>query len=483
MTCVHASLTALRTIWLRLPSPSAVKNRIFSIAREELRRLASLLALGAGTLLLLTACSDSPLDPSHPVVLSLWHVYGAQTYSPMNELVEKFNRTVGKERGIVIEVTAVSNTSAIHETLVAAAHLQPGAGDLPDLFTCYPKTLSAMGSEKVLDWGQWFSKEELDAFVPQFLEEGRVDGALRLFPLLKSTNLLYVNATIFDTFSKETGITYADLSTWEGMFRASERYYQWSGGKSFFMYDEWLHYAMLNVESLGEAFFSGERINWDSPAFVKVWDALARAGLRGQLCPLPGYATTAMMMGEAVCGFESSASILYFADTVTLPDNSIMPLRLAILPVPLFQGARPVVLQRGSGLGALKSTPEREYAAAIFCKWLTSSDVNLPFAIQCGYMPVRKDAFDRLLKGKTPPYPDDRYREQYQVLQKIYTDSTFYVPPVFKSYGAVERGFSAVVRDMFRKSKAVAADAAVSQEAIERTREEIVRRVTALQDS
>lgn len=399
----------------------------------------------------------------------------------MNELVERFNQTVGKERGIIIEVTSVSNTSAIHETLVAAAHLQPGAGDLPDLFTCYPKTLIAMGSEKTLDWGKWFSKEELDAFVPQFLEEGYVDGSLRIFPLLKSTNLLYVNATIFDTFSKETGITYADLSTWEGMFRASERYHQWSGGKSFFMYDEWLHYAMLNVESQGETFFDGDRIRWDSPAFIKLWNALARAGLKGELCPLPGYATTAMTMGQTVCGVESSASILYFTDTITLPDNSIMPLRLAILPVPLFEGAKPVVLQRGSGLGALKSTPEREYAAAVFCKWLTSSEINLPFAIQCGYMSVRKDSFTQIMEGKTPPYPDDRYREQYQVLQKVYADSTFYVPPVFKTYDPMERGFSAVVRDMFKKPRVVDGNP-VSQEAIDQTREELLRRVAALQD-
>lgn len=480
MLCKHTTYfifrkSAMSSLRTRFVTAKATQGFTLS----SLRRIWSLLPVVV--FLSLSACSDSPLDPAHPVTLTLWHVYGAQTYSPMNELVDRFNWTVGKERGIVIEVTAVSNTSAIHEALVAATRLQPGAGDLPDLFTCYPKTLIAMGSERVLDWGKWFTEEELKAFAPQFLEEGYVDGALRLFPLLKSTNLLYVNATIFDQFSKETGITCADLSTWEGMFRASERYYQWSGGKAFFMYDEWLHYAMLNVESLGEPFFSGERIRGDSPAFLKVWEPLARAGLKGELCPMPGYATTAMMMGEAVCGFESSASILYFADTVTLPDNTVMPLRLAILPVPLFEGAKPVVLQRGSGLGALKSTPEREYAAAVFCKWLTSSEVNLPFAIQGGYMPVRKDSFARIMEGKNLPYPDDRYREQYQVLQKVYADSTFYVPPVFKTYDPMERGFSAVVRDMFKKPRVVDGNP-VSQEAIDQTREELLRRVAALQD-
>ena len=53
---------------------------------SSLRRIWSLLPVVV--FLSLSACSDSPLDPAHPVTLTLWHVYGAQTYSPMNELVD-----------------------------------------------------------------------------------------------------------------------------------------------------------------------------------------------------------------------------------------------------------------------------------------------------------------------------------------------------------------------------------------------------------
>lgn len=199
----------------------------------------------------------------------MWHVYGAQTESPMNDLVERFNRTEGKERGIVIEVTSVSNSTAIHSALVSAARLQPGSGDLPDLFVCYPKTLAAMGSSRALDWNAWFSEKEKEAFVPGFLEEGVLDGGLRVFPITKSTNILYVNASIFDKFSRDTGVTYADLATWEGMFSAADKYYQWSGGKAFFKYDDWLHYFMINTEALGDSFFSGGSISWESPVLKK----------------------------------------------------------------------------------------------------------------------------------------------------------------------------------------------------------------------
>lgn len=360
----------------------------------------------------------------------------------MNDLVERFNSTVGRERGIVVEVTSVSNSTAIHSALVSAARLQPGSGDLPDLFICYPKTLAAMGSNRALDWNSWFSKKEREAFVPEFLEEGILDGGLRIFPLTKSTNIFYVNASIFDRFSRDTGVTYADLATWEGVFDAAEKYYRWSGGKAFFKYDDWLHYFMINTEALGGSFFSGENINWESPVLKKIWTPLARAALKGEVNLSPGYCTKAMMIGEAVCGIGSSASVIYFKDTVTFADNTTIPLRLVMLPVPLFRGAKPLVIQRGAGLCALKSTPDREYAASIFCKWLASEEINLPFAIRCGYFPVTKKALERLGREEDAEFSDNRHREQYKVMLDLYAHSSFYRPPVFGGYADMEFGFA-----------------------------------------
>lgn len=46
------------------------------------------------------ACNKnkSLLDPKKPTTLTMWHVYGEQANSPMNDFVEKFNATVGKEK-------------------------------------------------------------------------------------------------------------------------------------------------------------------------------------------------------------------------------------------------------------------------------------------------------------------------------------------------------------------------------------------------
>ena len=106
----------------------------------------------------------------------------------------------------------------------------PGAPDMPDLTTCYPATaalLKEKGLIAALD--EQFTKEELSAYLPRFLEEGRLsDGKLYVFPFAKSTEILFVNQTLFDRFSAATAISLESLSTFEGIADAALRYYEWT---------------------------------------------------------------------------------------------------------------------------------------------------------------------------------------------------------------------------------------------------------------
>lgn len=76
----------------------------------------------------LTGCqSKSELDPKDPVTLTMWHVYGEQADSPMNRLIEEFNSTVGKEKGIIINVSLMSSTAQIGEKLLTAQNNKAGS--------------------------------------------------------------------------------------------------------------------------------------------------------------------------------------------------------------------------------------------------------------------------------------------------------------------------------------------------------------------
>ena len=87
--------------------------------------------------------------------------------------------------------------------------------------------------------------------MPEFLEEGTVNGRLTVLPIAKSAEILYVNQTIFDRFAAATGAKIEDLSTWEGLYALAEQYAKWSDGKCFFVHDYHFNYFQVGVESKG----------------------------------------------------------------------------------------------------------------------------------------------------------------------------------------------------------------------------------------
>lgn len=396
--------------------------------------------------LLLSAAGCKTAREEQPITLTIWHVYGGQTDSPLNDLIEEFNRTVGKEQNIAVQVTSVTNTNTIHEGVLAAANDDPGASELPDMFISYPKTVLAMPDEEVLvDYRDYFSEEELSAFLPAFIEEGTIHDRLAILPVAKSTEVLFVNKTLFDRFAAETGVTLEDLDTWEGLYQTAALYAQWSGRKTFFVHDYHFNYLQVGVESLGGSFFDEDGISF-SPAFSKVWEPYAEAALQGGVWLYGGYATEPLRTGDAVASVASSASVLYYSDIVTYSDNTSEEIEFIARPCPVFEDGEKLVMQRGAGICTVKSTPEREEAAMVFLKWLTAPEQNVELVTRLGYMPVTQEAFDTYLPGAIEKLEDPKYRELYRAFLQTQEEYTFYTAPQREDYLSIETSFEDQVR-------------------------------------
>ena len=119
-------------------------------------------------------------------------------------MIDEFNESIGIEKGIIINVTSISGSATLHEKLTMAAHKDPGAPKLPDITTAYPKTALILANKGLLtDLNSQFSKEELSAYIPEFIEEGHINGeSLYVFPTAKSTEVLFVNTTLFNVCSR-----------------------------------------------------------------------------------------------------------------------------------------------------------------------------------------------------------------------------------------------------------------------------------------
>lgn len=410
-------------------------------------RILTFFLAAACLLSLLTGCAATDRPSSeNPVTLTMWHVYGSQTKSPLNTAIDEFNDTVGKDHGITVNVVSVTSSSAIDKALAASANGEPGAEELPDLFTAYPRVAQIVGTDRLLTWDEYFSEKELSVFKQEFLQEGYFDSHLFMLPVAKSTEALFLNKTLFAQFSAETGVSMEQLQRFEGLFAAANAYFDWSGGKQFTQINDFYHYALVGTAVHGGEFIQDGKLQLNDPAFEAVWKSLARAAIYGGICLDDGYAAARWKTVEIISNIGSTADILYQPDQVIYPDNTTQVIETISIPYPVFTEGNAAAVHRGGGLFAIKSSDERKnYAAAVFAKWLTEQENNLRFVTSAGYLPVTDAAFGKLL-ADPELVQKETYRQLYETTAVMIQEYSLYSIPVFDGASMVQSHFEESVK-------------------------------------
>lgn len=366
----------------------------------------------------------SLLHPDDPVTLTLWHVYGEQADSPMNRLIDEFNSSVGKEKGIVIATTLMSNASQIGQKLLDAQAEKPGALDMPDMFFCHNSNAEELGVDNLIDWETCFTKEEMNAFVSDFLPDGMVDDTLVVLPVTKSTQLLFLNGTEFARFSSAVDVRLDDLESWDGWY------------------------------------------DFSNPALQTAWMQFADALVQGHIVISDLYSNTQVMTGEVAGGMGSSASILYYNDMVTYPDNTTEPMNLQILPMPHAAGGKQLASQAGVGLCAVKTTARKQEAVSVFAHWLTESERNLAFAAQTGYMPVTYAAFEAI---KDYDFNNSAFARLYRSFTQVQQSAQILSEPAFAGFYGKAGSLYEALRDRQKDYAKRSADGAETAQLAEET--------------
>jgi len=411
-----------------------------------------------------SACNKSLLNPDKPVTITLWHNYGGQMKILMDDLVSEFNRTVGEEKGIIVSVTAIAGSKELHEMLVTSAEKQPGALALPDLTTAYPKTAVLLEQKDLLtDFSDYFTSKELDAYVADFVAEGYLgDEGLFVFPIAKSTEVLFVNQTLFDRFASECDFTLEDLSTFEGIARASSAYYDWTDamtpdiqgdGKAFFMADSLFNQALVGSRQLGSDFLitgsdgSSSDLDTHADAFTQIWDAYFKTATLGGIALFDGYSSDLFKTGDLVCAVGSTAGVLYYPTEVTYADNTHEAVDYAYLPYPTYEGGEKIALQRGGGMCITAQSDANQLAASIFVKWFTAPEQNLRFTLSSGYLPVTMEAFNQLFESDLSTLAEPTISEQLQTILQMYDEYQFFFAPYSENYDALQKNYETALRE------------------------------------
>ena len=417
-----------------------------------MKKTISLLLCLLSVVLCLSCCAKSDRPSSgDPVVLTMWHVYGSQTESPLNTAIDQFNSTVGKENGVTIDVVSVTSSSAIDKALAASANGEPGAEELPDLFTAYPRVAEIVGTDKLLAWDNYFTKEELAAFHSEFLSEGCFDSGLLMLPIAKSTEAFYLNKTLFDRFSADTGVTEDDLGTVEGMLNAAKVYYDWSGGQSFMQLNDFYHYAYVGMKAFGSEWIVDGKLQLND-TFEKVWAPLAEAAIYGGICLDDGYAASRWKTVEIISNIGSTADVLYQPREVVYADNTTEAISAIALPYPVFNEDTFGVVYRGGGLFAIKNSDERKnYGAYLFARWLTEEENNLSFVTEAGYLPVTGEALDTLFRDLSVVENTD-YHSLYDAVDIMVSEYEMYALPLYDGASEIQLNFEKNVKAVLKSA-------------------------------
>ena len=412
------------------------------------------------TLVFLLGClsgcgTTSPLNPKEPVTLTMWHNYGGDMQQAMDYLIDQFNSTAGKEQGIVIDVTAISSSSELNKSLTMIVNGDPGAPDMPDIFTGYPKLAIQFWEKGLLtDLDNYFTEDELSAYVEAFVEEGRLsDGGLYVFPIAKSTEVLYVNQTLFDRFADATGASADMLSTFEGIAELSQMYYEWSGGKQFYAADSWFNFVEVGMAQLGGSIFEGEALSLDGDGFAHIFETVYAPAVEGGIAIYDGYSSDLSKTGDLVCSTGSSAGILFYGDTITYADGTVENVEYSILPYPVFENGTKTALQRGGGLMVAKSEEKKEYAAGVFIKWLTAPEQNMSFVANTGYLPVTRQAFENELSTHMDTVEDPRIRKMLTSVLAMYEDYSFFTAPTYANFDSDSDAFEERFKELLTEHR------------------------------
>lgn len=380
------------------------------------------------------------LDPKSPVVITVWHAYNAVAKAQFDELVMEFNETVGVDRGIVVDTVGYGSSKELEDVLYASANHVIGAEPLPDIFTSYPD--NAYRLDKIVplvNMNKYFTKEELEDFRQEFLEEGIWDASdsCKMLPVAKSTELLYLNKTDWEKFAMETGASIDLLDTWEGLVEAAEMYYEWSGGKPFLGMNFYNDFAVLTAAQLGTQVYqegdNGVVFTFPKNVARKAWEVYYIPHIRGWF-ESKVYNQDGVKSGRMIAYIGSSAGAGFFPEKVIENEENSYPIACASFPYPTFSGKTAYMTQRGANMAIFASDRTHEYASVQFLKWFTETEKNIRFAVSTGYLPVTKkslESVDRLLNQTGDTVNTEMLKSSIETELEAMRNQKFYIKKPF----------------------------------------------------
>lgn len=381
---------------------------MMDMIRKKMSVLCGLLAMGV----VLAGCAaKTPLDAGNPVTIEVWNYYNGNQLTAFDQLVEEFNETVGKEKGIIVRSSSQGSVNDLETNVLAALRGDVGAADVPDIFMAYADTAytaDQMGG--IVNLKQYLTEEEIGTYIDSYIREGDFDGngEIKIFPMAKSTEVLVLNKTDWDKFAEETGASYEDIADLESLVETARAYYEWTDaktpekegdGRALFGRDAMANYMLIGSMQLGTELFQVSdgkmTLHFEKSVIRKLWDCYYVPFVKGYFAASGRFRSDDIKTGNIIAFVGASSGASFFPSVVSIDDKTSYPIEMEVLPCPGFAQGEAYTVQQGAGMVVTKGSEAEIHGAVEFLKWFTADKQNILFSVQSGYLPVKKTANDK----------------------------------------------------------------------------------------
>ncbi len=327
---------------------------------------------------LFAGCEKKPAVAEN-VEIHFWHAMGGGLGETLEEVCAMFNET--NEYGITVIPTYQGGYSDLHAKVVAALQ----AGEAPHMAQAYGNNIIIyMDSDQVVQLDEYiFDKNHGVEDWEDILEGYRIenssypDGHFYSLPCNKSTEVLYYNKTFFEANNLSVPTTWEELK--DVSMKASEVL-----GAPAFGYDSLQNLFITWVQQAGGQYTNSDgEILFNSPEAREALQYFVD-GVDGGYFRSAGedqYMSGPFNDQNAVMFIGSTSGSAYVGSDEFEWDSAQVPF-----------GKEKKVIQQGSNMFMLQSTPEEQLATFEFMKFMMSPDITVYWAMNTGYLPVRYSA-------------------------------------------------------------------------------------------
>lgn len=325
-----------------------------------------------------------------PVELTFWYAFGGKTAEVYEALVKQFNASQSE-----IKVTAQYQGASYNELLtkIQTAYV---AKNTPDVASIENNAAGILARARIIEDLSPFidnGKYDLSDYLPSVLKNSYVDGKFYALPYMRSTSILYMNATLL----KQAGLKTTGPETWDELVEYARKLTVPGQRFGITMPLDYYRYENVIAQAGGKMISDDEKkVGFDSPegiASLELWVSMFKEKTYdfpvGAVGDDISYKSSQTFLTQRAAMFIHSSSRIIEV-TEGAAKNGFEAVA-SILPAKKTHGST----QTGNSLAMMSNLPkEKKEAAWTFMQWMTATEQDAYKSAETGYQPLRKSTID-----------------------------------------------------------------------------------------